>query len=293
MAPAEQSPTTRSATSTLVDSIAAVELRVRSIPAAAAFYCTDVGLELGDLEAHRAELRTPGGPVRLRLRSRGVEGPSEAGVTGLFHTAFLFPGRPSLGDALARLVEAGHSIGAGDHGVSEALYVDDPDGNGVELYRDRPVHEWPRTGSGGVDMYTRPVDLDDLLASRSGEGADAAGPVVGHVHFRVADVAETVRFYVDGLGLDLVARMGDQAAFMSSGGYHHHVGANSWSSRGCPPASPERAGLDRVEFAAGNASELRNARARLEHLGYEVGGDDGGLVVRDPDDIELRLTARP
>lgn len=143
-------------------------------------------------------------------------------------------------------------------------------------------------------MYTRPVDLDGLLASKSGEGgADAVGPVVGHVHFRVADVAETVRFYVDGLGLDLVARMGDQAAFMSSGGYHHHVGANSWSSRGCPPASPERAGLDRVEFAAASASELQDARARLEPLGYEVGGDDGGMVVRDPDDIELRLTARP
>lgn len=284
----------RSGTSTVIDSIAAVELRVQSIPAAVAFYNDVVGLEVVEVHDDRAALGTPGGPIPLRLRSDGVEGPSEPTVTGLFHTAFLFPDRPSLGDALARLAAGGHSIGAGDHGVSEALYVDDPDGNGVELYRDRPVAQWPRTDDGRVDMYTAPVDLDDLLASRSGEDGDAhaSGPVVGHVHFRVSHVPDTVRFYVEGLGLDLMARMGAQAAFLSSGGYHHHIGANSWSSRGASPASPSRAGLDRVVLLAGSEKDVRDARARVEALGYEASGD-GELVLRDPDGIELRLRADP
>jgi catechol 2,3-dioxygenase len=206
----------------------------------------------------------------------------------------LYPDRPALGDALARLAEAGYRIGAGDHGVSEALYIDDPDGNGVEVYWDRPVEQWPQPrGNMVVPMATLPVDLYGL--AREGRGREAlgepapAGTVVGHVHLQVSDIERTTRFYRDELGLDLIAKLGDQAAFLSSNGYHHHVGANTWRSRGGRPPEPGRAGLARVVFAVSSGDELDAVRSRLVEHDRELRSDDGSVVVNDPDGIELAL----
>jgi catechol 2,3-dioxygenase len=186
------------------------------------------------------------------------------------------------------VAKAGMAVGSGDHGVSEALYVDDPDGNGVELYRDRPRDQWPPPAPGErVGMYTVALDLDDLLAALEARNASDGAPRIGHVHLQVSDLERTLAFYVGGLGLDLMARMGHQAAFMSSNGYHHHIGANVWNSRGSAPASRRRAGLSRIVLRVDDVAELDKTRRRLEAEGHAVSTGDDGLATQEPDAVEL------
>jgi catechol 2,3-dioxygenase len=235
--------------------------------------------------------------VALSLDSSGVIEPASRNATGLFHVAIRFPTRAALGDVLARLVAAGYEIGAGDHAVSEALYIDDPDANGIELYWDRPEDQWPApTEEMVVPMVTLPVDLEGVLAEGTGSGAvgrpAASGTDIGHVHLQVSDVDRTARFYGEELGLDLIARMGGQAAFLSSHGYHHHIGANTWNSRGSKPADPSTAGLQRIEFAVDDVEQLERLRYRLKEYGRRVEGDEERtVIVHDPDGIELVFTA--
>jgi catechol 2,3-dioxygenase len=283
------------ARSALIDHIARVDLRVRDVESALRFYRDVVGLEVADQTETSAALRAPAGPVFLHLDAAGVESLAERRATGLFHVAIRFPDRGSLGDALARLVAAHMEIGAADHGVSEALYIDDPDGNGVELYYDRPVEQWPAPSDGGlVGMVTAPLDLRALLDTGRGERAvgdpAAGGTDVGHVHLQVSDLEQTVPFYVAALGLDLTQRFGGQAGFFSSNGYHHHVGANTWNSRGGSPSRRDHAGLDRIVFAVADADQLERLRLRLGKYGHITEGEEGqAVVVRDPDDIELHF----
>lgn len=277
--------------SRLIERIERVDLRVRDVTSSLRFYGDVVGLEVREQTAERAALAAPGGPVFLTLDSAGVSQPADPRATGLFHIAIRFPQRSSLGDALARLAAAAMHIGAGDHAVSEALYVSDPDGNGVELYWDRPADEWPAPVEGAlVPMVTLPVDLQSLLSDGRGQdavGAAAApGTDMGHVHLQVSDVDRTARFYTDEIGLDLTARLGAEAAFLSSNGYHHHLGANTWQSRGGRAAPRESAGLERIVFAA-DRDRVEDLRLRLAEHGRVVSGDDGVVVVRDPDGIEL------
>lgn len=283
-------------TSTLIDHIDRVDLRVTDIDRSLGFYGEVVGLDVAGRDDRKATLRSPGGPTILALDSSGVTGPADRTATGLFHVAIRFPTRAALGDVLARLVHRGHRIGAGDHGVSEALYVDDPDGNGIELYWDRPRDQWPApTDDMHVPMVTLPVDLESVLAE--GRGAAAAGEPaaegtdIGHIHLQVADVDRTTSFYGHALGLDVMARMGSQAVFMSSNGYHHHVGANTWNSRNGSPARSDRAGLDRVVFATNEAGLLDTSRTRLHEYGYEIKGEGNSLLVVDPDGVELEFVA--
>ena len=282
-------------TSTLIHHIVAVELRVQNIDRSLGFYRDIVGLEVEEQTDDSAVLRAPGGPALLTLRSSGVTGPADPSSTGLYHVAIRFPSRAALGDVLARLVAGGSRVGAGDHGVSEALYIDDPDGNGVELYRDRPIEEWPAPeGDALVGMTTGPVDMQGVLdegAGRDAVGQAAApGTDIGHVHLQVSEIDRTVAFYAEELGLDLMQMFGGSAAFLSSNGYHHHIGANTWNSRDGALASLDRAGLDRIVFAVDDADLLEDVRVRLSAHGRRPEGEEGkSLVVRDPDGIELRF----
>lgn len=281
--------------STLIQRIDRVDLRVQDVDKALGFYRDIAGLEVGARDPARAELRAPDGSPFLTIDATGVTSPADGRATGLFHVAIRYPDRPALGDALARLAAAGYRIGASDHGVSEALYIDDPDGNGIELYRDRPRDQWPRKGPGGsITMVSDPLDLDDLLAHRASSGTAAAPPLtdIGHVHLQVGDLDRTVDFYTGALGLDLTATLAYTAGFFASRGYHHHVGANTWNSRGRGPAGREHAGLDRVVFGVETKAELDQARDRLAAQGHAVDGNDQELVVSDPDGIELRFLAR-
>jgi catechol 2,3-dioxygenase len=280
--------------SKLIDRIARVDLRVQDVDAALGFYRDVVGLEVLEREGTHVLLGAPGGPGFLRLDSRGVSASADRRATGLFHHAIRFPTRAALGDALARLAEAGYEIGAGDHLVSEALYIDDADGNGVELYWDRPIEEWPPPSGGMVvPMATLPVDLEGVLNEGRGREAigDSAAPGtdMGHVHLQVSDLDQTTRFYAGVLGLDVIAHLGDQAGFFSSKGYHHNVGANTWNSRGGSPAGKHHAGLERVVFGVSDEEEMRALLDRVD----PVEGENGSTIVRDPDGIELEFVLDP
>ena len=275
--------------SKLIESVARVDLRVRNLNEAAAFYGDVVGLEIDALEGDRATLRSPGGPVVLRLDSTGVTAAADPRATGLFHTAFRFPTRAALGDALARVVRAGLQVAAGDHLVSEALYIDDPDGNGVELYWDRPIEEWPPpTDDALIPMATLPVDLDGLYKAGQGERAPE-GTDIGHVHLQVSNVEQTTHFYIDVLGLDLTARLGGSAAFLSSNGYHHNIGANAWRSRGSKAAGSDTAGLSRVVFGVSDPEELNGLADRLSKNGWDADVSSNEVTLLDPDGIALHF----
>ena len=236
--------------------IARVELRCSDVEASAEFYRRLVGLELTTLGLDEARLRAPGGDRPLLVLRRAVRpGPSPRQATGLFHTAFRFPDRAGLAAALRRCAtELDHPLsGASDHGVSEALYLDDPDGLGIELYRDRPADQWPQVSPGErVRMFTEPLDLHDLIAADSGADTPeaAAGLDIGHVHLKVADPEAAAEFWTGPAGMELMTRFGADAVFLAKDGYHHHIGANAWLSRGAQREPVDGVGLDAVAIAA-------------------------------------------
>jgi catechol 2,3-dioxygenase len=200
-----------------------------------------------------------GPPVRdlLSLRASDEKGAAPQRATGLFHTAFLYPTRGQLGAALLRVArERAAFSGASDHLVSEALYLDDPDALGIELYRDRPRDAWPAPDPGErVKMDTLPLDLHALADEAEG---DASGLRIGHVHLKVADVDEAVRFWTQEVGLEVMTIWAGQAAFLAADGYHHHVGVNAWYSRGAPREPESGPGLDGVVIGGtGRSDELR------------------------------------
>ena len=277
------------AVSRTIEAIDHVDLRVPDVGDAVAFYSGVVGLEIHDEDEHAASVGTPDGHTLINLSSREVTSPADPTAAGLFHTAIRFPTRPALGRALARVAEAGLALGAADHGVSEALYIDDPGANGVELYWDRPRDVWPSPDPGErVGMYSAPLDLNDLL--KAGHDDDStrapAGTDIGHVHLQATDIEVTTSYYEDVLGFDLMARYGAQASFLASQGYHHHIGANIWRSRGKAPAGPESAGLSRIVFGS-DPTELTALASRLEQAGQDQERQGSAISVTDPNGVEL------
>lgn len=262
-----------------------VALRVGDLGRQVAFYEDVVGLSTVERSGGRATLGVEGAPL-LELDERAALPPRGPEETGLFHTAFLVPDRAALGDALSRAETNWELSGASDHLVSEALYLDDPEGNGVELYRDRPRAEWTVHDDGRIDIDTLPLDLDPIR--EAGTGADEAPPetTVGHVHLEVSDVEAARAFYVDDLGLAVTATYGADAIFLAAGGYHHHVGANTWNRRSAPG---EGRGLDWFEVVVPDEATREAAVERLARAGREPTRADGAIVVADPDGIEIRL----
>jgi catechol 2,3-dioxygenase len=255
-----------------------VELSVSDLDRSLAYWQDAIGLRLLSRENGTAELGTDS-PLLRFVEEPGAR-PAQ-GFTGLYHVALLVPDRPSLGRFLAHTAREQIPLtGLSDHVVSEAIYLRDPDYHGIEIYADRPREQWE--GQVGQRMTTLPLDTDSLLA----EAGDAAfdglpdGTTVGHVHLCVRDVDETIGFYRDKLGMGLTAHLGDQAAFLSAGGYHHHVGGNTWETRGAPPAPEGTARLLRFTIVVPDDEELQRVAERI-----------GGTEVRDPSGNPLVLAA--
>ena len=271
-------------------SVGDVHLTIPDLTRSVRFYESHLGFLV-----HRRDDRTAwlgaGGPDLLVL-SQSETAPRVRGTTGLYHFAILVPTRPDLARALRRLVDTGTVMqGAADHGVSEALYLADPDGNGIEIYRDRPRAEWPYAG-GHLRMGADPIDLDELLAEKT-EHEDSAplasGTVIGHVHLHVSRLDDAERFYVGALGFELMQRYGPSALFVSAGGYHHHIGLNTWAGVGAPPPPPGAIGLRHflVRLPTTAAVEAVAARARAAGAPTEI--IDGGFLIRDPAGNALKL----
>ncbi len=204
--------------------------------------------------------------------------------TGLYHLAILVPTRRDLAASLLRLARTRWPLqGASDHLVSEALYLADPDGNGIEIYRDRPRPEWPRDGE-QLQMATLPLDLEDVLGELDGGAEEAlpAGTRIGHVHLQVANLPSSEAFYSGMLGFDVTVRGYPGALFVSAGGYHHHIGLNTWHSRDAAAPSPGTIGLRSFEVQFPDEASLRKVLDRVQAAGVHAQRVDGGTLVRDP-----------
>ena len=274
--------------------VGTVTLRASDSGRQADFYARAIGLEPSDEEVGAIELRAAPGDPLLRLDSSQAAGskPAEQRYTGLFHVAYRYPDRASLGAAVQRTAELAPMYeGASDHGVSEAVYFRDPEGNGIELYRDRPFDQWPAAEPGRVGMYTQPLDLAALVAEAA-ESEGAAKVDIGHIHLRVSDVEATLAFWRDLVGLDERQRFGQQAIFLAEGLYHHHIGANTWHSAGAEPIPGEQPGLDSFEFRLASAGQVDTAAARLDDAGVELAKDSGHVTFQDPDSNRVILRAR-
>jgi catechol 2,3-dioxygenase len=214
--------------------------------------------------------------------------------SGLYHYALLYPSRRELARAALRLSAARTPVqGASDHRTHEAIYLPDPDGNGIELAADRPREAWP--ADLGYAAGPEPLDFDALLGTLDGERVPPEqvepGLRVGHLHLHVGDLARALAFYRDLVGFEEQARLGSSAAFVSAGGYHHHLGLNTWQGHGAPPVPDDVAGLHHWTVVLDDAAQVATVRARLEAGGAPVEDRDGGFVVRDPWNMALAIVA--
>jgi catechol 2,3-dioxygenase len=268
--------------------LGAVHLTVSDLERSVGYYETAVGLVTLDRGGGRATLGATDRPLLVLVEVPGAR--PATGYTGLYHFALLVPERVDLARWLAHAArDRVPLVGLSDHFVSEAIYLSDPDGHGIEIYQDRPRETWE--GLVAARMTTLPLDVDALL----GELADPAsepfdglpgGTVMGHVHFKVAAIADTIGFYRDVLGFGLMAQLGRQAAFLSAGGYHHHIGANTWESQGAPPPPEGAAALRHATVVLPGGDERDRL---LERAGTAAEETEMGPVVRDPAGNRLLL----
>jgi catechol 2,3-dioxygenase len=281
-------------------SIGAVELAVSDLARSADFYERVLGLPLIASERQLARLGPNPERPALVLSEIAAPTPLPPAASGLYHVAWLHPDRARLAESVRRVAAARWPLeGASDHGVSEALYLSDPDGLGIELYADRPRERWQRPADGrGVNMVTLPLDLENLLAQFEDEPTAHVSPAtgIGHVHLKVADVPRAAAFYRDALGFEEQAQL-PSAAFLAAGGYHHHVGLNSWQSAGAAPAPDSAPGLRAIELELSDAAALD---ALEQGLADALGGShtraedahDARVSLRDPDGQLLRFVQR-
>jgi catechol 2,3-dioxygenase len=275
--------------------IGLVSLKIKNLDRSIAFYTEVIGLKVLKQEGRQAEMTADG--VHPLLILREIEDalvlPERSGA-GLYHFAILVPDRASLGLVVRNLVSHNVPVGQGDHLVSEALYLNDPDNNGIEIYADRPRETWKRDSRGHYVMGTDPVDVEGLLAvSEHLQWAGLpAGTVIGHVHFHVSDLKDAEQFYVNLLGFDITAFYGSMALFVSAGGYHHHIGLNTWAGVGAPPVPENAAGIDYFTLRLPDQKELDAVATRLTESGYSITQRDGAVFVKDPFNIGIKLESR-
>src|SRR5215204_3451080 len=276
--------------------IGKVRLRVADVDDLTTFYERVIGLGAVERDGALVRLGPQGREPLIELISAPGAPPAPSFSTGLFHLAVLVPDRVELARSLQRVAGAGWRLtGASDHLVSEALYLQDPEGNGIEIYRDRPREQWGHDG-GELRMATLPLDLESVLGELAPRDEEAngmpAGTAMGHVHLQVADIPASEGFYNGSLGLDVMVRSYPGALFLAAGGYHHHLGLNTWQSEGAP-APPEGAlGLDRYELVLPSAAERDSAADRLAAAGADPERLDEGVVATDPSGNRVLLSAR-
>ncbi|HEV7994124.1 MAG TPA: VOC family protein [Gemmatimonadaceae bacterium] len=261
-----------------------VRLQVGDLTRSLAYYTGVLGLHVTDRSEYSATLAAAdGAPLVELVMEPGTRAIQPHGRLGLYHFALLLPDRAALGRFLAHLAETGTRIGASDHLVSEAIYLRDPDGLGIEVYADRPRSTW-RHVNGQIEMATAPLDAESLLAAAGEErwSGMPAGTVMGHLHLHVADIDEAARFYHEALGLDRMVWSYPGALFLSAGGYHHHLGLNTWAGAHAAAPAEDEARLLHWRIVLPSIADARDAAARLSARGHAVIATADELVVHDP-----------
>ena len=279
--------------------IGGVRFQVSDLDRSIDFYQDVLGFEVTASSGSQASLGVasageeegPTSPLIELLERPGATPVSPGGRLGLFHVAILLPERSHLGRALMHLARAGVNLGGSDHRVSEALYLSDPDGLGLEIYADRPASSWPRNGP-EIGMATDPLDAHSLAAAGGGEPWNGmpGGTTVGHVHLSVDDLAAAEGLFHRGLGLDKVVWTYPGALFLSAGGYHPHLGLNTWA-RGAPPAAEDECRLLSWSLVFPDAAAVSAALASVAEAGFADAVDRTGSRVTDPWGVQVTLEA--
>jgi len=270
-----------------------VTIAVSSLERSLRYYQSGLGFTVKEQKEGLVLLGAATGSPILALFEQPNAQPQPTHTTGLYHFAILLPTRKDLGRFLSHLVESRTPLGGyADHLVSEALYLSDPDGNGIEVYHDRPRSTWT-WHNGHVDMVSDPIDLDALMAEGRQDNSVWSGlpayTTLGHMHLRVADIPQGVQFYHGILGFDIVQQM-PSALFVSAGGYHHHIGMNTWQSRNGPPPPHDAVGLRFFTVQLPDATALAQVVARLQAAGRPIEQQEVGVMLHDPWGNKLLLT---
>jgi catechol 2,3-dioxygenase len=271
--------------------LGSVRLQVSDLTRSTDYYERILGLRILDRDGERASLGTfEGNTALLHLETRPVVQRASGARFGLYHFALLVPSRADLGRFVTHLGGLGVRVASADHAVSEALYLWDPDGLGIEVYADRPRETWQRR-DGELVMVTEPLDLRDVARAAEGTrwGGMPRGTVLGHMHLHVGDLEQGAAFYDTALGFDKTVWSYPGALFLSAGGYHHHLGTNTWG-RGAVPRSENEAGLVEWDIIVRGADAADTAR-RLDAHGHAVGASADGYRVSDPWGTRIRLRA--
>lgn len=273
--------------------ISDINLTIPHLDQSIEFYTQVLGLNLQTRTTESATFGTETTTLLRLLEDQGAK--KSQGTTGLYHFAILVPQRKFLAESLKNIAETQAPVqGFADHGVSEAIYLPDPDDNGIEIYRDRPRQEWPFK-NGELQMVTDPLDVRTLLSELNGNDAQPfkipTGTTVGHMHLHVRDIPESVVFYRDVLGFDLKQRYGSSAAFLAAGDYHHHIGINTWAGVGAPPPSDDSVGLRSFTISLPSSSDLDVLEQNIHKAGGKTISNENGFGIHDPSKNYIKFKA--
>lgn len=266
-----------------------VELKVVDLQRSLEFYENIIGFKVLEQHADKILLTADGKNALISIEQPSGIMPTQQKTTGLYHFALLLPTRADLGAVLRHFAESNIRIGAGDHLVSEALYLNDPDGNGIEIYSDRPDSDW-KWENEYVEMATLQINAQSILA----EGAKTEwnglpqGTVMGHIHLHVSELDATKKFY-NALGFDVMTPNYPGALFMGSGKYHHHIGLNTWAGVGAPPTPENVVGLKTFSVVFPTNEELQAAITNVIEIGSDIMEENGVFVVQDPSQNKIKL----
>lgn len=267
-----------------------VEIKVSNLARSLTYYQETIGLFIIKTEGNFAYLGAKNSDTPLLILEEVENATARPhGTTGLYHFALLLPARKHLANILRFFAERGVRLGASDHHVSEALYLNDPDGNGIEIYVDRPEEQW-QWNNDYVHMTTEPLNAQDVMTAEDGTwDGMPEGTVMGHAHLNVASIADSEKFYTEALLFDVVTRYGPSALFISTGKYHHHIGLNTWQSEGGSPAPASSVGLIAISLQLADEAQKATLLERLTAYGALYTETADGFDTQDPAGNTIRF----